>query len=113
MKHMSDEQLVALYAKGKNEAFDLLLSRHQTRLLSYINFIVRDKELSEDIFQETFVKAIMTIRQNRYTDNGKFGAWITRIAHNLIIDMYRQGKNNKNIRSNDECEYDLLNNKDL
>ena len=55
----------------------------------------------------------MTIKQNRYTDNGKFAAWITRIAHNLIIDTYRQGKNSRNTLSNDECEYDLLNNKEL
>lgn len=112
MKNLSDERLVVLYAKGNNEAFDLLLLRHQSRLLSYINFIVHNRELAEDIFQETFVKAIMTIKQNRYTDNGKFGAWITRIAHNLIIDYYRQEKNAKSI-SNDECDYDLFNNKDL
>ena len=112
MKNLSDELLVALYAKGTNEAFDILLSRHQNKLFSYINFIVKNNEIAEDIFQETFVKAIVTIKQNRYTDSGKFGAWITRIAHNLIIDMYRQDKNGKFI-SNDDCEFDLLNNRDI
>lgn len=112
MKHYSDEQLVALYAQGNNEAFDIILNRHQTRLLSYIHFIVKNADLAEDIFQETFVKAIITIKQGRYTDNGKFGAWLTRIAHNLIIDYYRQEKNVRSI-SNDECDYDLLNNKDI
>ena len=112
MKNLSDERLVTLYAKGYNEAFDILLSRHQSKLLSYINFIVKNNDIAEDIFQETFVKAIVTIKQNRYTDSGKFGAWITRIAHNLIIDMYRQEKNGKTV-SNDECEFDLLNNRDL
>ncbi|MEG1586355.1 MAG: sigma-70 family RNA polymerase sigma factor [Bacteroidales bacterium] len=112
MKQYSDERLVCLYAQGNNEAFDIILNRHQTRLLSYINFIVKNVDLAEDIFQETFVKAIITIKQGRYTDNGKFGAWLTRIAHNLIIDYYRQEKNVRSI-SNDDCEYDLLNNKDI
>ena len=112
MKNLSDERLVALYAKGNNEAFDILLSRHQSKLFSYINFIVKNTEIAEDIFQETFVKAIVTIKQDRYTDSGKFAAWLTRIAHNLIIDMYRQDKNNRFI-SNDECEFDIFNNKEL
>lgn len=112
MKYLSDEQLVVLYAQGNNDAFDTLLNRHQSRLLTYINFIVHNEDLAEDIFQETFVKAIMTIQQGRYTENGKFSAWLTRIAHNLIIDYYRQGKNENSI-SNDDCEYDLLNNKEL
>lgn len=112
MKQYSDEQLVALYAQGSNEAFDIILQRHQSRLLSYIRFIVKNNDLAEDIFQETFVKAIVTIKQRRYTDNGKFSAWLTRIAHNLIIDYYRQEKSVKNI-SNDECEYDLFNNKEI
>ena len=78
VKH-SDEQLVALFASGKNEAFDILLTRHKTKIYSYIFYIVRDKELAEDIFQETFMKAIITIKQGRYSENGKFSAWISRI----------------------------------
>ena len=83
---LQDEQLVRLYANGENNAFDVLLQRHQSRVFSYIINIVKDKELANDLFQETFVKAIVTINQGRYTENGKFPAWITRIAHNLIID---------------------------
>lgn len=112
MKNFSDEQLVASYAQGNNEAFDIILQRHQSRLLTYIHFIVKNDNLAEDIFQETFIKAIVTIKQGRYTDNGKFGAWLTRIAHNLIIDFYRQEKNLRNI-SNDDCDFDLLNNKEV
>jgi RNA polymerase sigma factor, sigma-70 family len=112
MKNLNDEQLVLLYSKGNNEAFDILLERHQSRLFSYIDYIVHNQELSEDIFQETFVKAIVTIKNGKYTDNGKFGAWLTRIAHNLIIDFFRQDKNSKNI-SNDDCDFDILNNKEL
>lgn len=112
MKHFSDEQLVALYAQGNNEAFDIILQRHQSRLLTYIHFIVKNDDLADDIFQETFIKAIVTIKQGRYTDNGKFAAWLTRIAHNLIIDFYRQEKNLRNI-SNDDCDFDLFNNKEI
>lgn len=109
---MTDEQLVVTYAQGNNSAFDILLNRHKSNVYSYIYFIVKNRELAEDIFQETFVKAIMTIKQGRYTENGKFRAWINRIAHNLIIDNYRQEKNEQTI-SNDECEVDLFNNSKL
>ena len=109
---MSDEELVVAYAQGNNSAFDVLLNRHKSNVYSYIFFIVKSRELAEDIFQETFVKAIVTIKQGRYTENGKFRAWINRIAHNLIIDNYRQEKNEQTI-SNDECEVDLFNNAKL
>jgi RNA polymerase sigma-70 factor (ECF subfamily) len=109
LKMLTDEELVIAYAQGKNSAFDILLNRHKDTVYSYINFIVRNRELAEDIFQETFVKAIITIKQGRYTENGKFRAWISRIAHNLIIDNYRQEKNEQTI-SNDDCEIDLFNN---
>ena len=109
LKMRTDEELVTLYAKGNNTAFDVLLSRYKSSLYSYIFFIVHNKDLAEDIFQETFVKVIMTIKQERYVENGKFKAWITRIAHNLIIDNYRQERS-KNIISNDEVDVDLFNN---
>ena len=89
LEMMTDEDLVVLYAEGNNAAFDVLLNRYQSSIHSYIFF--------------------MTIKQGRYTDNGKFKAWITRIAHNLIIDNYRQERNENTI-SNDEVEVDLLNN---
>lgn len=106
---LTDEELVMKYAKGINEAFDVLLNRYKSKLFSYIYFAVRDRDLADDIFQDTFVKAIMTIRQGRYTENGKFPAWITRIAHNLIIDYFRQEKSNNQI-SSEEAGFDLLNN---
>ena len=108
LKMMTDEELVVLYAEGNNAAFDILLNRYKSSIHSYIYFIVRNKELTEDIFQETFVKVIMTIKQGRYTENGKFKAWITRIAHNLIIDNFRQERCENTI-SNDEVEIDLFN----
>ena len=109
---MPDEQLVAAYAQGNNEAFDVLLRRHQDRVFNYILKIVKNEDVANDVFQETFVKAIMTIKQGRYTENGKFPAWITRIAHNLIIDFYRQEKS-ENLQSCDVEEIDVLNKKEL
>ena len=108
LKQMTDDMLVSLYLKGNNTAFDILLNRHQDRLFNYIYFIVRSKEVAEDIFQETFVKAIVTLQQGRYTNDGKFAAWITRIAHNLVIDQFRIERNENTI-SNDDTEVDLLN----
>ena len=105
----ADETLVALYAQGNNEAFDILLNRYKDRLYTYIYYTVRNEVLAEDIFQETFTKAIVTIQQGRYNENGKFPAWLTRIAHNLIIDCFRQEKQ-ENIVSCDEEERNLLNN---
>ena len=109
---MTDEDLVVSYAEGNNSAFDVLLNRYKGSVHTYIYFIVRNKELTEDLFQETFVKVITTIKQGRYTDNGKFKAWIMRIAHNLIIDNFRQERN-ENLISNDEVEVDLFNNMKL
>ena len=112
MNMLTDEQLVCLYAEGENTAFDVLLQRHQNRIFSYIYNIVKDKDLADDLFQEKFVKAIVTINQGRYTENGKFPAWITRIAHNLIIDYYRQEKAQAQL-SCDNDDINILNRKEL
>ena len=109
---LTDDMLVARYQGGDDKAFDELLTRYQGKLYNYILFAVRNQELAEDLFQETFVKAIVTIQQGRYTADGRFGAWITRIAHNLVIDSFRTERNENTI-TNDECEVDLLNNVDL
>jgi RNA polymerase sigma-70 factor (ECF subfamily) len=106
---LTDDMLVSLYLEGNNQAFDELLNRHKERLYSYIFFIVRSRDVAEDIFQETFVKAIVTLQQGRYNSDGKFSAWLTRIAHNLVIDQFRQERN-ENVISNDESEIDLFNN---
>lgn len=86
---MTDEELAMQYVQGNNKAFDLLLSRNQSKLFSYILFVVHDQDVANDIFQETFVKVVMKLQQGRYTPSGKFGAWVMRIAHNVIMDWYR------------------------
>ncbi len=108
----TDEELVDLYARGNNTAFDVLLERHKQSLYTYILCTVRHNGLAEDIFQDTFIKAITTIRQGRYTETGKFKSWLMRIAHNLMIDYFRQ-KKNENTVSNDDYELDLWNNSAL
>ena len=89
---MADEELALLYVGGNNRAFDELLSRNQSKLFTYIMFVVRDRDVAEDIFQETFVKVITKLQEGRYTDSGKFLFWLTRIAHNVIMDWYRMQK---------------------
>jgi RNA polymerase sigma-70 factor (ECF subfamily) len=90
---MTDEKLALLYVGGDNKAFDELLSRTQTKLFTYIMFVVRDHDTADDIFQETFVKVITKLQQGQYTDSGKFQFWLTRIAHNVIMDWYRSQRN--------------------
>lgn len=106
---LTDEKLVELYVNGNNDAFEVILNRYKSRVYTYIFLIVRNKELAEDIFQDTFIKAITTIQQGRYVDSGRFLGWINRIAHNLIIDHFRKEKN-ENTFSTDGLEYDYVNN---
>lgn len=104
---LHDDELVARYQNGSNEAFDMLLTRYQKRLYSYIFCIVRDSDMADDFFQETFVKAILAIQQGKYTAGGKFYPWLTRIAHNTIFDQFRSEKNDRSV-SKDEVEGDLF-----
>ncbi len=89
LKEMTDEQLAIAYVNGDNKAFDLLLTRTQGKLYQYILFVVRDRSMADDVFQDTFVKAITKMRNGNYQPNGKFNAWLMRIAHNVVMDMYR------------------------
>lgn len=112
LSQFTDDELVKLYEGGNNEAFEILLSRYKSKVFSYIYLIVRNKELTEDIFQDTFIKAIATIQQGRYVESGKFLGWVNRIAHNLIIDHFRREKN-ENTFSADGVDYDIVNNAKL
>ena len=106
---LTDDDLVKLYESGNNKAFEVILNRSKSRVYTYIFLIVKNKELTEDIFQEAFIKAIATIQQGRYVESGRFLGWINRIAHNLIIDHFRKEKN-ENTFSTDGLEYDFVNN---
>ena len=89
LKGMTDEELAMAYVKGNNSAFDLLLEKTQSKLFAYIFFMVRDRDRANDVFQETFVKVIAKLQEGYYTTTGKFSAWLMRIAHNVIMDSYR------------------------
>ena len=108
VKALTDDELVGLYAEGNNEAFDTLLNKYQSRLFSYIYYVVRNEDVANDLFQETFLKALVRIQKGQYRSNGKFNAWITRIAHNLIMDHFRS-KEQENLVSNGEADYDIFN----
>ena len=108
LKKLTDEELALAYIDGDNKAFDLLLSRTQTKLFTYIMFVVRDHEVANDIFQETFVKVITKLQQHKYTNSGKFGAWLVRIAHNVIMDWYREQKSEKIVEANEENDLSNL-----
>jgi RNA polymerase sigma-70 factor (ECF subfamily) len=92
---MSDEQLALAYIDGNNRAFDELLSRNQDKIFTYIMYVVKDEDLANDLFQETFLKVITKLQNGQYSDTGKFSWWLTRIAHNVVIDHFRAQKSSK------------------
>jgi len=108
ISRLTDEELAISYVRGNNRAFDELLSRNQSKLFSYILFVVRDEDKANDLFQETFVKVITKLHQGRYVDSGKFGAWIMRIAHNVIMDWYREQRSRNLIEPTDEKDLSNL-----
>ena len=106
---MTDEQLALSYINGNNRAFDLLLSRTQSKLFSYILFVVRDRDKANDIFQETFVKVITKLHEGKYTTSGKFSAWLMRIAHNVMMDSYREQRAEHIVEPSDDNDLSNLN----
>jgi len=95
IKSMSDEQLALAYIDGNNKAFDELLSRNQDKVFTYIMCVVKNEDLANDLFQETFLKVVTKLQNRQYSNTGKLLYWIIRIAHNVVIDYYRHQKNDK------------------
>ena len=95
IKSMSDEQLALAYIDGNNKAFDELLSRNQDKIFTYIMCVVKNEDLANDLFQDTFLKVITKLQNHQYSDTGKFYFWLTRVTHNVIMDYYRSLKNDK------------------
>ena len=104
---LSDRVLLNHYLSGDRSAMSQLIERHSRRVRDYINMMVKDRDLADDIFQETFIKAVRVIDEGRYTDNGKFLSWILRIAHNQVIDYFRAQRQDKSV-SESEAGYDML-----
>lgn len=104
---LSDQVLLNHYLSGDRSAISQLIERHSRRVKDYIHMMVKDRDVADDIFQETFIKAVRVIDEGRYTDNGKFLSWILRIAHNQVIDLFRAQRQNKSV-SESEAGYDVL-----
>lgn len=110
---MTDEELALSYVGGNKHAFDLLLERNQSKLFSYILFVVRDRDVADDIFQETFLKAIMRLQENRYVPSGRFSSWLMRIAHNAIMDWYRDIRSERIVEPTADNDLSNLSNDDV
>jgi len=104
----NDQDLVQAYIKGDQTAIEVLINRHRNKVFTYILLTVKNQQLAEDLFQETFIKVVQSLRGGKYRDNGRFLSWVIRIAHNLIIDHFRKEKQ-MNAVSNDDTEVDLFN----
>ena len=110
---MTDEQLASAYIGGNNRAFDLLLQRNKTKLFTYICFVVRNTDVANDIFQDTFVKVIVRMHNGEYKPSGKFSAWIMRIAHNIIMDRFRNEQNEGIVEIENDNDMSLLEGDDI
>lgn len=104
---LSDQKLLNSYLSGDQRAISKLIERYSRRVRDYINMMVKDRDVADDIFQETFIKAVRVIDDGRYTDNGKFLSWILRIAHNQVIDHFRAQKQSRQV-TEAEAGYDVL-----
>ncbi|MBN1951597.1 MAG: sigma-70 family RNA polymerase sigma factor [Bacteroidales bacterium] len=108
LSNLSDFELVQDFIKGNQASIEILINRHRKKVYTYIVMVVKDQYLAEDIFQDTFIKVIKSLREGRYKDNGRFLSWVIRISHNLMIDHFRKEKQLSTV-SNDSYETDIFN----
>ena len=109
LKKLSDHELLNTYISGNEDSINVLLNRHRKRILDYIYMMVKNRDVADDIFQETLIKVVRFVQEGRYTENGKFLSWVLRIAHNQVIDYFRQKKQRNNVSEGD-AGYDIPNN---
>lgn len=112
LKKLSDEQLLSNFFEGDDSAISLLIDRHKKRVCDYIYMMVKDRDVADDIFQETFIKVLRFLQEGRYTESGRFLSWVLRIAHNQVIDHFRQNKQQATV-SESVSGYDVFNNRSL
>lgn len=105
---LNDYDLIKQYLGGQSSSLEILINRHKSKVFSYILMVVKNRELAEDIFQDTFIKVIKSLHAGKYSEEGRFVSWVMRIAHNLVIDFYRKDKHLKTV-SDDETEVPLFN----
>ncbi len=111
---LSDQELVRRYLEGRESAFEMLILRHKNKVFTHIYMKVKDRDLAEDIFQDTFIKVVNTLKAGKYNEEGKFLPWLMRIAHNLVIDHFRRNKKMPKVREQDEYSpFAVLDNGDM
>jgi RNA polymerase sigma factor (sigma-70 family) len=103
---VSEKELIQLYLKGQEEALSVLITRYESKVFTYIKMMVQDQALAEDLFQDTFIKVILTLKNGSYNEEGKFLPWVMRIAHNLTIDHFRRNKRIPTVKNSDD--YDVF-----
>ena len=109
LSNLSDQVLVKKYINGDNYSFEVLLNRHKSRVFAFIMSKIKNKDLSEDIFQDTYVKVVNSLQKGKYNEEGKFLPWVMRIAHNLVIDHFRKQKKMHMVRSNNDFDiFDVI-----
>lgn len=111
LRKLSDTDLVSRYINGNEKAFEVLLTRHQSRVYSYIFMMVKNNELANDIFQDAFTKIILTLKKGKYNDEGKFLPWVMRITHNLVIDYFRKSSKMNFVgqrKTNDDEDFNIF-----
>ncbi|HOE03696.1 MAG TPA: sigma-70 family RNA polymerase sigma factor [Bacteroidales bacterium] len=108
IRKLTDQELVERFVKGDDASMEILIRRHKSKVFTYLMMSVRNRDVANDLFQDTFMKVIQSLRSGRYKDEGRFLPWVMRIAHNLTIDYFRKERN-LNTRSNDDNEVDLFN----
>ena len=108
----TDYELVEEFVNGRQSSIEILIHRHKRKVFNYIMLMVKNEQLAEDIFQDTFIKVIHSLKEGKYKDNGRFISWVVRIAHNLAIDYFRKEKQ-MNMLSNDDCVVDIFNSKKM
>ena len=109
-----DQELVKDYLNGDNSSFEVLLKRHKSRVFAFIMSKIKNRDITEDIFQDTFIKVINSLQRGKYNEEGKFLPWMMRIAHNLVIDHFRKESKMRKVRNTDEFNiFDIINNGDI
>jgi len=108
----TDQDLVKRFLDGDQGSIEILINRHKNKVFTYISILVKNQQLAEDVFQDTFIKVVKSLHSGKYKDNGKFVSWVIRIAHNLIIDHFRKEKQ-LNTCLNEDYETDIFNSKKL
>jgi RNA polymerase sigma factor (sigma-70 family) len=114
LSNLSDQELVKKYVNGDNFSFEILLNRHKNRVFAFIMSKIKNKDISEDVFQDTYVKVVNSLQKGKYNEEGKFLPWVMRIAHNLVIDHFRKQKKMHMIRSNSDFDiFDVIKDNDI